>query len=362
MDDEDSPTEVQDWVSTGSTVLDAIISNRRGGGAPVGKIMELHGPSGSGKSLLASHIIANTQQKGGIGVYIDTENAIDPDFLQVIGVKPHEGFILVQEHRVEQVFNIIERIIDKVREKDSDKTVTIVLDSIAAMTTEKESEEDYDKEGFATDKAIVLSKSMRKITDIVGREKVLLVLTNQIRDNVGSMFGPDYVTPGGHAVGFHSSVRIHMRETKDQYERINGVNRQVGATLKPKVRKNRLGPPGRSCEFDLFFSSGIDDVGSIYTTLKDYKCINGKGGGGWYKIRDAEDPDNWLQKQDKNEPLKVNGKTGFRKKFKSDERYRQNAIKLLYDNLILDYEEDWVEGRQIFDEDELAALEAEESE
>lgn len=194
MDDEDSPTEVEDFVSTGSTVLDALISNRRDGGVPVGKIVELHGPSGSGKSLLASHIIANTQNKGGIGVYIDTENAVDPNFLKVIGVRPDEGFLLVQEHRVEQVFNIIEKIISKVRDNDPDKIVTIVVDSVAAMTTEKENEEDYDKEGFATDKAIVLSKSMRKLTNLLGREKILLLFTNQIRDNVGCVAPETEVT------------------------------------------------------------------------------------------------------------------------------------------------------------------------
>lgn len=194
MDDDDSPTDVSTWVSTGSTVLDAIISNQREGGVPGGKIFEMFGGSGSGKSLLATHILANTQKRGGIGVYIDTENAADPNFLEVIGIEPDEGFLYVQEHRVEQVFNIVEKVINKTREKDSDKLVTIIVDSIAAMTTEKENEEDYDKEGFATDKAIVLSKSMRKITNLLGRENILLGFTNQIRDNVGCVAPETEVT------------------------------------------------------------------------------------------------------------------------------------------------------------------------
>lgn len=361
MDDDDSPTDVNTWVSTGSTVLDAIISNQREGGVPGGKIFEMFGGSGSGKSLLAAHILANTQKRGGIGVYIDTENAADPNFLEVIGIKPDEGFLYVQEHRVEQVFNIVEKVINKVRDKDSDKLVTIMVDSIAAMTTEKENEEDYDKEGFATDKAIVLSKSMRKITNLLGRENILLGFTNQIRDNVGTMYGKDYVTPGGHAIKFHSSVRLHLRDAKAKYERINGQNRQVGATLKPKVEKNRLGPPGRSCEFDLYFNSGIDDLGSIFETLKNYDAIKHTGAG-WYKVKDGSDSDNeWWQKEDKNEPLKFQ-KASFRDNMREDPAFRENAVNVLHDNVILDYEEGWVEDKEVFDEDELEELEAEEAE
>lgn len=358
MDDEDSPTEVEDFVSTGSTVLDALISNRRDGGVPVGKIVELHGPSGSGKSLLASHIIANTQNKGGIGVYIDTENAVDPNFLKVIGVRPDEGFLLVQEHRVEQVFNIIEKIISKVRDNDPDKIVTIVVDSVAAMTTEKENEEDYDKEGFATDKAIVLSKSMRKLTNLLGREKILLLFTNQIRDNVGAMYGKDYVTPGGHAIDFHSSVQVYLRETKSKYERINGQNRQVGAEMKPKVEKNRLGPPGRSTKFDLYFNSGIDDLGSIFETLKDYDVIDHKGAG-WYRMKDNRDNDSeWFPKEDKDEAVKFQ-KATFRDLMKERPEFYEYALEQLHNNIVLDYEEGWVDDKdgQIFDEDELEELE-----
>lgn len=139
----------------------------------------------SGKSLIASHVLAHTQDKGGIAVYIDTENAVDPNFLRTIGIDTDKGFIYVQEHRVSKIFDIIEKVIAKVREKDNERFVTVVVDSIAGMTTESEDAGDYEKEGFATDKAIILSRSMRKLTNHLGRERVLLLFTNQVRDNVG---------------------------------------------------------------------------------------------------------------------------------------------------------------------------------
>lgn len=174
-----------------------------------------------------------------------------------------------------------------------------------------------------------------------------------------TMYGKDYVTPGGHAIKFHSSVRLHLRDAKAKYERRNGQNRQVGATLKPKVEKNRLGPPGRSCEFDLYFNSGIDDLGSIFETLKDYDAID-HSGAGWYRIKDFDGDSQWFQKEDKDEPMKFQ-KSSFRDRMREDPVFRENALDLLHDNIILEYEEGWVEDKDVFDEDELEELEAEDA-
>jgi recombination protein RecA len=197
---EDSPTDVNDWVSTGSTVLDLAISNRPDGGLPVSKIVEITGLEQSGKSLLASHVIANTQKKDGIAVYIDTESSLNAQFLQAIGVDV-EKMVYLPLETVEDIMEAIEDIILKVREKNPNKLVTIVVDSVAAATTKIESAADFEKDGYATQKAIILSKAMRKITNLIGKEKILLVFTNQLRQKMGAMpFADQYTTSGGKAL------------------------------------------------------------------------------------------------------------------------------------------------------------------
>ena len=175
---EDSPTDVNDWISTGSTVLDLAISNRPNGGFPVSKIVEITGLEQSGKSLLAAHVIASTQKQKGVAIYIDTESSLDAQFLTAIGVDV-DDMLYIPLNTIEDVFEAMEDIIVKIREKNKDKLVTIIVDSVAAATTKIESAADYDKDGYATAKAIIMSKSMRKITNLIGKQKILCVFTNQ---------------------------------------------------------------------------------------------------------------------------------------------------------------------------------------
>jgi recombination protein RecA len=347
LNDEDNPSNVQEWISTGSTVLDMLISNKEDGGLPVGKIVEFHGSPGSGKSLIASHVLAHTQRKDGIAVYIDTENAVDPQFLRTIGIKPDEGFVLVSEHRVEKVFEHLETIVKKIREKDSDRIVTVVIDSIAGMTTESEDTGDFDKEGFATDKAIVMSRAMRKITRLMGEEKVLLLFTNQIRDNVGTMYGKQYVVPGGKAVPFHASVRVELRKSKSITGTINGRKQPVGATIRPRIRKNRLAPPGKSCEFELYFNSGIDDVGSWWPILKDNNWIQ-HSSRGWYYVADELDDDGNIVKyyhpdgptEDKDDAKKFQEAT-FKDEVIENEEFKEFVFERLKESVLFSYDQDW---------------------
>ena len=170
---EDAPTNVSDWISTGSKVLDLAISNMANGGNPVGRIIEITGLEGSGKSLLAAHAIAETQKKGGVGVFIDTETAVSPDFFKAIGVDI-KNMLYIPAETTEYIFEAIENIIASVRGGTSkDRLVTIVVDSLAGASTKVEMDANYDKDGWATAKAIILSKAMRKITNLIGREKIL---------------------------------------------------------------------------------------------------------------------------------------------------------------------------------------------
>ncbi len=166
---EDTPTDFTDFISTGATMLDIAISNRPHGGIAVGRITELTGLEGSGKSLVGAQLIANTQKRGGVAVLIDTETAVNPDFFKAVGIDMNK-LVYVHLSTVEDIFDAITNIIEKVRAgKDKDKLVTIIVDSVAAASTKKEMEADFGKDGYATDKAIIISKAMRKITGLLGR-------------------------------------------------------------------------------------------------------------------------------------------------------------------------------------------------
>lgn len=273
----DSPTDVNDWVSTGSTVLDLAISNRPNGGLPVSKIVEITGLEQSGKSLLASHVIANTQKKNGIAVYIDTESSLNAQFLRAIGVDV-EKMIYLPLETVEDIFDAITEVITKVREKDPNKLVTIVVDSVAAATTKIESAADFEKDGYATQKAIIISKAMRKITNLIGQERILLIFTNQLRQKLGAMpFADQYTTSGGKALQFHSSVRIRLKQVGKLREKINGVDEIVGSEIEATVVKNRMGPPNRKVRYNVFYRQGMDDFGGWLKLMKNYKVCKQSG-------------------------------------------------------------------------------------
>jgi hypothetical protein len=219
-----------------------------------------------------------------------------------------------------------------------------VVDSIAGMTTENEDASDYEKEGFATDKAIILSKSMRKLTNLLGRERILLLFTNQVRDNVGVMYGDKFVTPGGKAVPFHSSVRVELRKSKSIVETVKGQRSQIGAQIRPKVTKNRMGPPGRKCEFDLYFSSGIDDPGSFYDKLKAHGAIKHKGGG-WYKLKARDsDAEDWYHEDGDLFTFRKNDsddEDAFFRVVNRNKPFRELCFEHLYENEIMTYDKDW---------------------
>ena len=211
LDSDEAPTNVDGWISTGASLLDVAISNRPYGGLPVGRITEVTGLEQSGKSLLSAHLLAETQKLGGIAVLIDTENAVSREFLEAIGVDVSK-MLYVAAETVEQCFEYTETIIEKVRTQSKDKYVTIVVDSVAAASTEKEMEADYSKDGYATDKAIIISKAMRKITNLIGRQKITLVFTNQLRQKMNAMpFSDPWTTSGGKAIAFHASVRLRLK-------------------------------------------------------------------------------------------------------------------------------------------------------
>ena len=325
---EDTPTDLTEWISTGSSVLDLAIANRPNGGIPVGRITEITGMEASGKSLLSAHLLANTQKQGGTAVYIDTENAMNEEFARCIGIDVGK-MLYIQLETVEDIFEVVENIITKVRESSKDRLVTIVVDSVAAATTKVEQSDDFDQQGWATQKAIILSKAMRKITQMIGRQRVCLVFTNQLRVKLGSMFGDPYTTSGGKAIGFHASCRLRLKAAGQIKTKVSGKDQVIGIKTKAQVVKNRMGPPLRTAEFNILFDSGIDDYGSWLQIMKDNKLVS--QGGSWYTYVDSVT----------GETIKFMSKE-FEDKILSDPERKERLYNEICESMIMDYKTDQI--------------------
>ena len=283
--DTDSPSEVKGWVGSGSSMLDLAIANRPGGGFPVGRITEITGLEASGKSLLAAHALADTQKQGGLAVYIDTENAVSREFLEAIGLDL-EKMLYVPLDTIEDIFEAIESIVESVRQSSKDRLVTIVVDSVMGASTKIEQAADYDKDGWATSKAIILSKGMRKITNLLGRQKIALLFTNQLRSRLGVAFGDPWTTSGGKAIPFHSSVRLRLKSVGQIKVKKDGVDQTVGIKTRCQVIKNRMGPPLKTIDYDIYFESGIDNFGGWLNVMKQHKLVSTAGA--WYTYTKAD--------------------------------------------------------------------------
>jgi recombination protein RecA len=303
-------------------MLDLAISNKPNGGVAVGRITELNGLESSGKSLLGAHILAETQKKGGVAVYIDTETSVSTEFLGAIGVDV-DSMLYLHLETIEDIFSAIEEIVAKVRESDKDRLVTILVDSLAAATTKVELEADFDKDGWATAKAIIISKAMRKITQMIGREKIALVFTNQLRQKLGVMFGDPWTTSGGKALPFHASTRIRLKNVGQIKDTKKNT---IGIKMRAQVIKNRLGPPMRHADFELYFETGIDNEGSWLHVMKDHKLV--KQAGAWYTMKNHEDKEIKFQSKDWSDYLK-------------DEEFKEYCYQLICDKVILKYEKNF---------------------
>jgi len=318
LDEQEDPSMVVDWISTGSTLLDLAISNRPRGGQPVGRMVELNGLEGTGKSLIAAHLLASTQKKGGIAVMIDCETSAAPQFWTAVGVNL-KNLIYAPLTTVEEIFKYIENIVGIVRKANKDRLLTIVVDSVAGASTEKELESEHGVDGYNTAKSIIISKAMRKITNLIGEQRVLIVFTNQLRMNMNAMaFGDKYVVPGGKALAYHCSVRVRL----NSIAKIKKDDEIVGIHCKAQVVKNRLGPPHRTAEFDIFFDSGIQDLKSWLEFLKKQGVA--KAAGATYKIKLNEEEYSLSAAE-------------FVDKVNTDEKFKEEVYKYICDTYIMKY-------------------------
>lgn len=275
LDEDEIDVNVKEYVSTGAVLLDWLISNKFNGGFPVGRITELMGLEGSGKSLLCSYAMSSCQKDNGIPILVDTEYAVSREFLTAIGVNI-QNLIWISPETLEDCFQTVERLIDIVKDKDPNKKVVICLDSVSALTTRKELyENNFEKQGYATDKSILLSMAFRKIKKMISHKKICFIATNQYRMKLDAgPFGDKWTTSGGKALAYYSSVRIKVsivQAIKDK------DGNRIGSWIEFEISKNRLTAPHRSVRVPLYYSSGFDNDESIVNFLKDKKVIKVSG-------------------------------------------------------------------------------------
>ncbi|HEX2582970.1 MAG TPA: recombinase RecA [Chlamydiales bacterium] len=251
-------------IKTGAISLDIALGI---GGVPRGRIVEIFGPESSGKSTLATHIVANAQKNGGLAAYIDAEHALDPSYAAKIGVNI-DDLLISQPDNGEEALNIAEML------ARSNAVDVIVIDSVAALVPKSELEGEIGDQ-FMGLQARMMSQALRKLTATLARSNTCAIFINQIREKIGVMFGNPETTTGGRALKFYSSIRLDIRRMTGIKGAENGND--IGSRVKVKVVKNKCAPPFQTAEFDILFNEGISHIGSLIDVGTELAVIDKKG-------------------------------------------------------------------------------------
>ncbi len=249
-------------IPTGSLALDVALGT---GGVPKGRVVEVYGPEGSGKTTLTLHVIAEAQKRGGVTAFVDAEHALNVELAERIGVDL-EHLLISQPDTGEEALEITDTL---VRSGASD---VVVVDSVAALVPRAELEGEMGDSHMGL-QARLMSQAMRKLSGSVSRSKTCLIFTNQIRMKIGMMFGNPETTSGGNALKFYSSVRMDIRRIGS----IKDGQNVIGNRVKVRVVKNKMAAPFKEAEFDLMFGEGISREGSLIDMAELHGIINKSG-------------------------------------------------------------------------------------
>ncbi len=254
-------------VPTGSLSVDMALGV---GGLPRGRITEIYGPEGGGKTTVSLHAIAEVQKKGGIAAFIDAEHALDPVYARKLGVDVN-NLLISQPDYGEQALEIAETLVR------SGAIDIIVVDSVAALVPKKEIEGEMGDAQMGL-QARLMSQALRKLTGVIGKSKTVMIFINQLREKIGVMFGNPETTPGGRALKFYSSVRLDVRAG----EKIKEGDKIVGTRVRVKVVKNKVAPPFRQASFLLIHGQGLLREADILDLAVNLEVANKSGA--WYSF------------------------------------------------------------------------------
>lgn len=295
--EDEAPTIVKRWLDAGSIQLNYAMRNATGGGYPEGRIIEISGAPSIGKSHLAYHAAAMAQKQGGLVVYIDTENATPVAKLATMGIDVRKRFVYCDSHCTEEVFSIIESTILKAKQiLDKNVPILVVWDSVAATSPKAELDGEYEDNTIGL-QARVISKGMRKLTGVIGQNNVTLLILNQLRTAIGVLHGDPDVTPGGKSIPYHASIRIKLSSGTQVKDKAGSV---IGIHVIATIKKNKVAPPFRKCEFDIIFGKGITEDEYVFDQVRAYcketgvikrkgKTINVSGDAAWKELSVVDD-------------------------------------------------------------------------